>query len=561
MLTKEQFHAALVESGGVTEEEFEQAAVTKEAATLGIDTILIANATLTDEQLAQLMGFYFNVPSVNLRQMSVESEVLSLVPEAFARHHELLPLKADEKSITVATSSPNDVLERSLLEKYLRKEVIVNYATPTDIREHLFWYQKDPKQMFAQILEKGKTEVGASDTTIIELVTTMIDYAFQGGASDIHIEPETDYTLIRFRQDGMLHDIARLPKTTHENIITRLKVLARLATDEHRAPQDGKIRYKTQWGEALDLRLSVIPTTHAEKAVMRILSEKNRQLSLASLGFSPEDLKKVSAAIRKPWGMILVTGPTGSGKTTTLYAMLQILNKRDVNITTIEDPVEYQVEGINQIPVNEKTGLTFAKGLRSIVRQDPDIIMVGEIRDSETANIAVNAAMTGHLVLSTLHTNDSATAFPRLSDMGVENFLIASTVNVVIAQRLVRKICMNCIQSVEDDPLQQQIIEEFPEMKEFVINLTKKKTLKGLRTFKGKGCHVCHQSGYNGRGGIFEVMIVSEAVKEEIMKSSNADQILATALREGMLTMLQDGLRRALAGQTTLEEVLRVTRE
>jgi type IV pilus assembly protein PilB len=340
-----------------------------------------------------------------------------------------------------------------------------------------------------------------------------------------------------------------------------LKVLARLATDEHRVPQDGKIRHKSRWGEALDLRLSVIPTTHDEKAVMRLLSEKNRRLSLANLGFFSEDLKSVSDAIKKPWGMILVTGPTGSGKTTTLYAMLQILNRRDVNITTIEDPVEYEIESINQIPVNEKTGLTFAKGLRSIVRQDPDIIMVGEIRDKDTANIAVNAAMTGHLVLSTLHTNDAATAFPRLSDMGIENFLIASTVNIVIAQRLVRKICMNCIQSVEGDEIQQQIIDEYPEMKEFVMKFTKKKTTKGVRTFKGKGCHVCHQSGYFGRIGIFEVMAVSETIKEAIMKNANADQIRESAVKEGMPTMLQDGVRRVLAGQTTLEEVLRVTRE
>lgn len=560
-LSKEQFHVALVETGGVSEEEFVRAAATKEADSIGIDGMLIASGALTDEQMAQLMGLYFQVPSVNLRQMRVEPEVLSLIPEDFARRHEILPLKADEKSVTIATSSPEDVVERALLEKYLRREVKTNYATTSDIRDHLFWYQKDPKQFFAQILEKEKTEKGESDTTMIELVTAMMDFAFQGGASDIHIEPEEGYTLIRFRQDGILHDIARLPKEIHEKIITRLKVLARLATDEHRVPQDGKIRHKTRWGESLDLRLSVIPTTYAEKAVMRLLSEKNRRLSLANLGFSPEDLKKVSNAIKKPWGMILVTGPTGSGKTTTLYAMLQILNSRDVNITTIEDPIEYEIEGINQIPVNEKTGLTFAKGLRSIVRQDPDIIMVGEIRDRDTANIAVNAAMTGHLVLSTLHTNDAATAFPRLSDMGVENFLIASTVNVVIAQRLVRRICMNCIQSIEDDPLQKEIIEDYPEMKEFVIKLSKKKTVKGIRTFKGKGCHVCHQSGYYGRVGIFEVLTISEEIKEAIMKNANADQIRTIATKEDMFTMLQDGVRLALSGQTTLEEVLRVTRE
>ncbi|KKR57827.1 MAG: Type IV-A pilus assembly ATPase PilB [Candidatus Uhrbacteria bacterium GW2011_GWE2_40_58] len=319
--------------------------------------------------------------------------------------------------------------------------------------------------------------------------------------------------------------------------------------------------YKDHWGENIEIRLSVIPTTHKEKAVMRLLSDKSRRFSMADLGLQPEDFKKMSEMIHRPWGMILVTGPTGCGKTTTLYSVLKVLNQRDVNITTIEDPVEYDIEGVNQIQVNERTNLTFAKGLRSIVRQDPDIMMVGEIRDPETASIAVNAAMTGHLVLSTLHTNDAATAFPRLTEMEVENFLTASTVNLVMAQRLVRRICMSCIQSVEMTELEEQFIEGMPKVKEYLEELGKKKDISKFKLYKGKGCNVCNHTGYHGRIGVFEMLVVTDAIREAIMQEKNADEIHDIAIAEGMTSMLHDGLSKVIVGQTTLEEIMRVVRE
>jgi len=555
-----QLRTLLIDAGVLTSEQFDQVASRKEVATIGIEDVLTQSGLVTDEQLGQLLSLHYNVPFVNLQQREILTDVVQRIPEVFAREHVLLPLEESEKSITIATVSPDDLVLQSLIEKYLRKEVRWMYATPRDIRAHLFVFQKDPKVAFEAILKQSSAS-HQMDTRVIELVSLIIDYAFQAGASDIHIEPEERCSLIRFREDGVLHDIAELPFEFHENILTRLKVLARLATDEHRLAQDGKIVHKTNWGDSVEVRLSVIPTTKAEKAVMRLLSDKSHAYSLADLGLSTEDFAHVSDVVHKPWGAILVTGPTGSGKTTTLYALLRVLNQRGVNITTIEDPVEFEIEGLNQIQVNEKAGLTFANGLRSIVRQDPDIIMVGEIRDSETADIAVNAAMTGHLVLSTLHTNDAATTFPRLQDMGVEDFLVASTVNLVIAERLVRKNCLNCLTSVPLDKIKEALIEQVPHMKEYLFALTGKKVFKNQSFFKGKGCHVCHGTGFKGRVGVFEVLPVTEAIRSAIMEKKNADEIRALAIQEGMTTMLYDGLRKMVAGQTTLEEVLRVTKE
>ena len=561
MLTKQELHDIFVDSEIVSEEQFASAAATKEAASLGIDAVLISRGLLKDDQVGQLMSFHYGKPFVNLRNTHIADEVLALLPEEFAREHLILPIKATETSVQVVTADPSNVLLRSLLEKYFRRAVEFAYATPTDLKAHMFLFQKDPKEGLMSIVEKAKGTPEGSSSLIIDLTDEILNYAYQGGASDIHVEPEDDYTVIRFRTDGILHDIVELPIKLHDGIMTRLKVLSRLATDEHRAAQDGKIAHKTQWGDEVEIRLSIVPTTHAEKAVMRLLSDKSRSFSLADLGLDSADFQKVSDVIHKPWGAILVTGPTGSGKTTTLYSVLKILNERDVNITTIEDPVEYDMEGVNQIQVNEKTNLTFAKGLRSVVRQDPDIVMVGEIRDSETAAIAINAAMTGHLVLSTLHTNDAATAFPRLVDMEVEDFLIASTVNIVIAQRLVRHICRSCIQTTALSETEKQMIKRIPHVQEYLTSITKKKDLSSIRTFRGKGCHVCHQSGFKGRTGAFEILVSSEAIREAVMQRKNADEIRDIAVSEGMTTMLYDGLRKVIMGVTTLEEVLRVTHD
>ena len=560
-LTRDQLHEALVDSQAIEEEDFTKAEQATEVAQIGIDGVLISRGVLKDEDYGQVMAAWYSVPFVNLRRTHVPNEVVVKLPEVFARTHNILPVKEDEASFTIATDDPHDLLERSLLEKYLRREVHYAFATKADLKAHMYLFAKDPKVMIASIVDRPSATQDGVDTTAIELIDAVINYAYQGGASDIHIEPEEEYTLIRYRQDGLLHDIARIPVRLHDNLMTRLKVLSRLATDERRAAQDGKIRHKTQWGEEIEIRLSILPTTHAEKAVMRLLADKSQEFNLTNLGLSEADYGKVSEVVQRPWGAILVTGPTGSGKTTTLYSILKVLNKRDVNITTIEDPVEFDMESVAQTQVNEKTGLTFAKGLRSIVRQDPDIIMVGEIRDSETAAIAVNAAMTGHLVLSTLHTNDASTTFPRLQDMDVEDFLIASTVNVVVAQRLVRKICANCIQSLQIDKVTEELLAHNPHVLQYVKELSGKKTLKGVTMYKGKGCHVCHETGYHGRMGVFEVLNVSEDVRQAIMAHKNADEIRAIALKEGMTSMVYDGVRKVTLGVTTLEEVMRVTSE
>lgn len=552
---------SLVNSGGISSEQFEQIKATKEASQIGIDQAMLSHGLLPENALGQLVSSHLKVPFIQLSQVHVPKELLLKLPEAFARSHEIIPYKETSEAILIATSDPTDILQLTLLEKYLRKPVQFAFALSKDVRAHMYLFQTDAKTEFERILSTSAGGGEASETKIIDLVNAMITHAYQNGASDIHIEPEEVYTVVRYRKDGILHDIAELPSAIHENIMTRLKVLARLATDEHRIAQDGKIGFQTTWGDKVEIRVSLIPTTHSEKAVMRLLSDQSHAYSLASLGLSTQDFKRVSDVIQKPWGMILVSGPTGSGKTTSLYAMLRILNQRDVNVTTIEDPVEFDIEGVSQIQVNEKTGLTFAKGLRSIVRQDPDIIMVGEIRDSETADIAVNAAMTGHLVLSTLHTNDAATAFPRLQDMGVEDFLIASTVSVIIAQRLIRKICMNCIYSINFDTVEKEIIAKEPLVKKYLQQLLGKKSLTSVRTYKGKGCTVCHQTGYSGRIGVFEVLTMSEEIRKAVMERKNADEIRAMAMKQGMTTMLYDGLRKVTTGQTTLEEVMRVTRE
>ncbi len=397
--------------------------------------------------------------------------------------------------------------------------------------------------------------------TIVDL---LLKYGNQNKASDIHLEPYANKVVVRFRIDGVMHKVLELPKDLHEIILARIKVLAKIRTDEHRAAQDGKLRFSAE-DEVVDVRVSIVPIIEGENAVMRLLSAKNRRFSLADLGFSAQNLKKVERAIKKPHGMILVTGPTGSGKSTTLYAIMKILNKPSIHISTIEDPVEYDIEGISQIQVNEKTNLTFAKGLRAIVRQDPDIIMVGEIRDTETAGIAVNSALTGHLVLSTLHTNDAASTLPRLIDMKVEPFLTASTVNVIVAQRLIRKICEKCRVSYEINMktpeqenmiIEKNIVEELPEeIKKKFFNKDK------IILYRGTGCKVCGQTGYTSRVGIFEVLEMSAEIRDLVNKKSDSDEILKKSKEQDMKTMLEDGLEKVLNGVTTLEEVARVTKE
>lgn len=393
----------------------------------------------------------------------------------------------------------------------------------------------------------------AEEISIIRLVDLLIEYAYLSRTSDIHIDPGEGNVMIRFRIDGVMHDAFTLPKEIQSEIISRIKVLSGLRTDEHQAAQDGRFKFKSEKENVrFDVRVSIVPTYYEENAVLRILAEQGRTFTLKDVAFTPRDRERVERAITKPYGMILVTGPTGSGKTTTLYTILKTIKTPEVSIITIEDPIEYSLEGVDQIQVNNQTGLTFANGLRSILRQDPNVIMVGEIRDEETAAIAVNAALTGHLLLSTLHTNDAATTLPRLLDMKVEPFLIASTVNIAIAQRLVRTICPDCKEK-----------KKYPiATLELFGSALPEGTLKDTDAFyTGKGCDACTGSGYKGRVGIYEVLEVSEAIREAIIKHLDASEIKKIAMHEGMVTMLEDGLRKAKSGLTTIEEVLRVMHE
>jgi type IV pilus assembly protein PilB len=388
--------------------------------------------------------------------------------------------------------------------------------------------------------------------SVIDLVDLFVEYGYSARASDIHIEPAADHLRVRYRLDGMLYEVfdkTKIDKQIHPEIISRIKVLSGLRTDEHLLPQDGRFRVKIEDLGDVDVRVSIIPTYYGENAILRVLAG-SQHFDLKSQGFSEKDLKKIEKAISKPYGMILSNGPTGSGKTTTLYTILKRLNRPEVSIITIEDPIEYSLEGTTQIQANNDVGLTFAAGLRSILRQDPNIIMVGEIRDEETASIAVNAALTGHLVLSTLHTNDSATTFPRLLDMGVPSFLVASTVNIAVGQRLVRMLCPTC---KVDRPLST---EEFHSLKEVLPNVK-----ESMKFFEAKGCPECNQSGYLGRFVIEEVIEVNDAIRQLIMNRANANEIKDAAIKNGMVTMIEDALQKASKGLTSLEEVLRVVHE
>jgi len=414
--------------------------------------------------------------------------------------------------------------------------------------------EPEKKHSHRASVEEIKRELAGSTSqiSIIKLVDALIASAFEERASDIHIDPEEGEIRVRFRIDGVLHDNFIFPKDLQSEIITRIKILSGMRTDEHQAAQDGRFKMIIAGHDGLDVRVSIAPTYYGENCVMRLLVEQSQGLTLESLGYSAVNLEKVNRAMKRPYGMMLATGPTGSGKTTSLYAILKKLNTKEVSIITVEDPIEYSIEGIDQIQVNARTGLTFAQGLRFILRQDPNIIMVGEIRDDETASIAVNAAMTGHLVLSTLHTNDAATTLPRLLDMGVEPFLIASTINIAIGQRLVRTICPDC--RVERELTAEQLASLKGTVPDELI-------AEGRDFAVGVGCKKCDMSGFRGRVGIHEVLEINEDIRQLIMKRATSAEVKAAAVRNGMMPMIEDGFRKALQGITTVEEVLRVFHE
>ena len=517
-----------------------------------LDEVLAGKDLISNTALGPIISDLISVPYVDLSKVAIPPNVLRLIPEHYAKAQQAIVFKLDKEGMHVATTNPTNKLLYDSLMKKTGYAVKIYYTTASSVRKALMSYAQEVTKAFSQVVAESVRQIKAradAEPPIIKIVDMIITYAYQSSASDIHIEPLREDTLVRFRIDGVLHDIVKLPLELFAQIVTRVKVMSNLRTDEHQEAQDGKLVFDTS-NENLDVRISIVPITKGEKVVMRLLSEQSRQFALLDLGLSKTDREKVERAYHNPHGMILATGPTGSGKTTTLYAILKLLNRRDVNIMTIEDPVEYQIDNINQIQVNVKTDLTFAKGLRSIVRQDPDIVLVGEVRDDETANIAVNSSMTGHLVLSSLHTNDAATTFPRLMDMHIEPYLIASTVNMVIAQRLVRKICSKCRVSQEID------VSRLDEgLKKFLGSQGK------LLIYKGKGCDVCCNTGYAGRIGIYEVLEMGSAVQEAVIAKKSAQEIHEVAVVNGMKTMLMDGVEKVKQGITTLDDLLRVTRQ
>lgn len=555
-LPDEQLKGLLLDAQLVDSEKIQKAVAYAQEAHIPFVSALTEKGIITDEQIGQVVAASLKLPFVTLSTLTIPEDIFHIIPDKIARKNKAVVFARDADGVKVALSDPENTFLLEMIAKKTGERVLMYYATERDIDNTLHIYKKVLQKTIDELLKediKKATILISDDLPIAKIVDVLVDAAYQDKASDIHIEPEENDSLIRFRIDGVLHDVLRVPKILHDRIMTRIKVLSSLRTDEHMSAQDGKMRMQLD-EENLDIRVSILPVADGEKAVLRLLSSKSREYTLTDLGMSERDLKKVSNAFNKSYGMILSTGPTGSGKTTSIYAILKILNTREKNITTIEDPVEYRIKGANQVQVNVKTNLTFANGLRSILRQDPNNIFVGEIRDSETASIAVNAALTGHLVLSTLHTNDAATAIPRLSDMGVEPFLVASTVNLIIAQRLLRKICDTCKSSYEMPQIELE--KHIPRQilyKHFGPNPV-------LTLYKGKGCKVCHYTGYYGRLGVFEVLEVSKDIREMIAGKADSEAINKKAIDEGMNTMLDDGIEKVIKGLTTVEEVLRVTK-
>lgn len=559
IITKEALQQLLLSNGLINEKDLELTAQYMKNSGATFSEALIQQNIITDENLTKLIAAHLRLPFISLSRVAIPEPVFRLLPERLARKYKAIPFSRDENGIKLAMLDPTHKLIIELLAKKTKQIVTPYLCSEREINNALRIYRQDLQTVFNNLLGLAQNQTvkpNLVDAPVAKLVDLLIDYAAGEKASDIHVEAEEGKSLVRFRIDGVLHDILSFSHELHDRIASRIKVLAKLRTDEHLAPQDGKIRVAIE-GQTVDIRVSIIPMVEGEKIVMRLLTSHLELFSFKDLGMSESDRAKLNAAINKSYGMILSTGPTGSGKTTTIYAILKILNTREKNITTIEDPVEYRIRGVNQIQVNPKTNLTFASGLRSILRQDPNIVFVGEIRDSETAGIAVNAALTGHLVLSTLHTNDAATALPRLTDMNIEPFLVASSVNLIIAQRLIRKICVNCRTSVmiSETELRKSLPEEIIR-KHYIPTGPNRE----IRMYKGKGCKICHNTGYAGRVGIYEVLVISKQIKRLITERKDSDLIADMAKKEGMTTMLDDGLQKVSQGVTTLEEVLRVTK-
>lgn len=556
-LPEETLKELLVDGKIVTPEVFEQTVTHARETNSTIEQALREKDIIPDGQLGEIVARYFKLPFVVVNKLVIPEPILNIVPEDTARQYKVIAYERTPEAVKLAVGDPTSMMVPELVSQKTGLKVELAYATDWDIESSLTNYLTNFQDVFEKLLNEENKVITTivNDPPVKKMVEVIVEAAYKEKASDIHIEPQESDFIVRFRVDGLLRDIVVLPKRIHERVVTRIKVLANLRTDQHFAAQDGK--FKVEFPEhRLDLRISIIPVADGEKVVMRLLSSQMKSFSLTDLGFSDVDLQKLRNASKQAYGMVLVTGPTGSGKTTTIYSVLKTINTREHNLTSIEDPIEYQIKGANQVQVNEKTNLTFANGLRSLLRQDPDYIFVGEIRDSETASIAVNAALTGHLVFSTLHTNSAAAALPRLFDMKVEPFLVASTVSLIIAQRLVRRICPHCRIS---ESVTIKELEKFFSAATIAKHYIPVGEHKEVRLYKGAGCRVCHNSGYMGRIGIYEAMTMSKSLRDLTSAKADADVINAKALEEGMTSMFDDGVEKITKGMTTIEELLRVT--
>jgi type IV pilus assembly protein PilB len=546
------------------------------------EDFLVEKKALSEQELVGLKSTALNVPVVDLKDVQIPAEALNLVPEPIAHRHKIISFAKNKNELSLAMVDPGDIQIKEFMKKKTGLEIKPFLMSVGSWNIGLSKYHTNLEGEIKHLVAEGDSKAAASgeqqdlneqlkkmaeEIPVVRVVDTLLEYAVLEKASDVHIEPQEQTVTVRYRIDGVLHEVMTLPKAIQPALVARVKVLANLKIDEHRLPQDGRFKIEKE-GYKFSLRVSTIPIFDGEKVVIRLLDESSKAMSLEQLGFMANQLDIVHRSIKKPHGMLLITGPTGSGKSTTLYAILSILNVKGVNISTIEDPVEYRIVGANQMQVNPKIGLTFALGLRALLRQDPNIIMIGEIRDQETAEEAMHAAMTGHIVLSTLHTNSAAGALPRLIDIGEQPYLIASTVNAVMGQRLVRVICPDCKMPVKVDEATMATLSQQFNLEKLLdvlhrVNVIPKEAKKftDLKFFRGSGCDKCSSTGYKGRLGIHEILEVTPAIGEMIIKHSSTQELQDAAESAGMILMWQDGFIKAVQGITTIDEILRVSKE
>jgi type IV pilus assembly protein PilB len=545
----------------LTQEQLEEAQRSAIERGRSLGSVLIELGFVTEDSLVSILAEQLGLEFVDLTEAHVDASAVALVAEPVARRHSCIPIEFDENgTLVVAMADPANVVAVDDIRAMTKKDVRAVVATKADVISAINRYYRldrtaetlaeeaaaEQESTSEQDLEEQLKSAGAEDAPIIKLVNLLITQAVNDRASDIHIEPEEKTLRVRYRIDGVLHEMMSPPKSVQAGITSRLKIMADINIAERRLPQDGRIGIVVQ-GKQIDIRVATLPTVHGEKLVLRLLDKSSVLLKLQDLGFLPHNFGRFQESYRKPYGQILVTGPTGSGKSTTLYATLNILNRPEVNAITVEDPVEYRLPGINQIQTNPKAGLTFASALRSILRADPDIVLIGEIRDAETAQIATEAALTGHLVLSTLHTNDAPSAMTRLVEMGIEPYLVASSLDCVLAQRLARKLCNRCKEAYQ--PTSDELIaSSFPWDPDREVP----------QMFRPIGCSSCGNTGYKGRMALQEVMVVTEEIEKLVVENSSSEVIRKVALEQGMITLRDDGLEKARMGMTSIEEILRV---